>query len=326
LPLRGVNSRLLPRFVLSLRPRDGEEAEGVAPDGKPAILTLAIPAGLAISFAIHFAFLTPVVIFGAKPFDTVPTGSITVDIVSADQLRQDPSQAPEQDRQQEPVKDPKTEQPTTPASDASTPSAPSQAAASAPPAVPASPSQPQPPPGAIPATPQSQAGPAAAAAPPAGRNASLSAWLPPPSFAPAEPAPPQPPQDSDVASMFAMPLTLPDGQLGGKFDPLAVDRAVIDNDTVAAFREHLKKCSLPPAGIPAEVKVVLRVYLKPDGSLVAGLPQNPEPIKVEGASGGVALFQAAVAAMRRCQPYGMLPPEHYEEWKRLDITFTPQNF
>jgi hypothetical protein len=38
------------------------------------------------------------------------------------------------------------------------------------------------------------------------------------------------------------------------------------------------------------------------------------------------LRNSAAAALRRCQPYKMLPPDRYEEWKMLDITFTPQNF
>jgi len=76
--------------------------------------------------------------------------------------------------------------------------------------------------------------------------------------------------------------------------------------------------------VAPDVRVVLRIYLNPDGSLVTGLPQNPVPIKVS--AGGGELYLNAVAALRQCQPYKMLPPDRYPEWKALDLTFTPQNF
>ena len=154
--------------------------------------------------------------------------------------------------------------------------------------------------------------------------------LPPPPFTPQPPPEPQPADagPGDPASMFGMPMTMPDGSVGGRtFDSQAVDRANIENDAVTAFRAHLKTCSKLPPGVAPDVRVVLRVYLRPDGTLATGLPSNPEPIKVEGVSiGGGALFQSAVAALRKCQPYRMLPPDRYQEWKMLDIPFTPQNF
>jgi len=30
--------------------------------------------------------------------------------------------------------------------------------------------------------------------------------------------------------------------------------------------------------------------------------------------------------VRKCQPYKMLPPDKYNEWKVFDLSFTPQNF
>jgi len=42
--------------------------------------------------------------------------------------------------------------------------------------------------------------------------------------------------------------------------------------------------------------------------------------------GGGALYQSAVTALRKCQPYNMLPPDKYNEWKVFDLSFTPQNF
>jgi len=125
--------------------------------------------------------------------------------------------------------------------------------------------------------------------------------------------------------MFAMPLTMPDGSLGGSFDAPAVDRANIANDDITAFHNHLKTCSTLPAGLNTtdDVRAVLRIYLKPDGTLAA----PPQPIRIEGVSrGGGALYQSVVAALRKCQPYTMLPRDKYNEWKVFDLSFTPQNF
>ena len=37
-------------------------------------------------------------------------------------------------------------------------------------------------------------------------------------------------------------------------------------------------------------------------------------------------MQGAITALQACQPYAMLPADHYGEWKVLDLSFTPQDF
>jgi hypothetical protein len=155
----------------------------------------------------------------------------------------------------------------------------------------------------------------------------FNSWPQPPAGQqpPAEQPPPAQPDQSSLANVFGMPLTMPDGSLGGMFDAAAIDRANIANDDIAAFHRHLKICSRLPAGVNKtdNFKVVLRIRLSLDGTLAA----PPEPIWVEKQSGrGAALFQSAVAALRKCQPYTMLPPDKYDEWKVFDLSFTPQNF
>jgi hypothetical protein len=313
LPLREGNGHPPLDFVPSAHFVPGAQAEKAdkeAPDGGIAIATkFIIPVGLAVSCIAHLALLTPAAYFaGANPFDTAPADAITVDIVS-----------PEEEAQETPKQEAAAADSTL-SLGASSPAAPS-------PAAPAEPSpQPQPPsPPASRAIQQDAIGQAAAQAQSAEQAVLAPAWLPQ-QFAAAAPEPGQ--QETDITNMFAMPLTLPDGTVGGKYDAQAEDRANISNDSIAAFRSHLKTCSTLPAGrLASDVRVVLRVYLKPDGSLAKGLPQNPEVIKVDAVStGGGALFQSAAAAVRKCQPYRMLPPDKYEEWKQLDLTFTPQNF
>jgi hypothetical protein len=259
-----------------------------------------------MSCIAHLAFLTPVVIFaGGSPFDPTPVNVITVDIVSPEEVPR-PADEP-----------PPTETAATEAATASPP-APPATPAGVPAEMPSSPAAPQ---------------PTRARADPPGTLHALAApgsMVPPPFVVPRPPQtePPQPEEPGEpvepAAGLFGMPLTMPDGTVGGRFSSQAVDRADITNDIVAAFRNHLKTCSKQPAGLAPEVRVVMRVYLNPDGSLATGLPQNPVPIKVS--AGGGELYLNAVAALRQCQPYKMLPPERYQEWKALDITFTPQNF
>jgi hypothetical protein len=258
-----------------------------------------VPLGLAVSLIVHLVLLGPALILaGGSPFNTPPAESITVDIVTSEDL----SQRADDQAQAE----------TSPRENASTlaPASPPPAASASQAAIPAPTPPPQPAPGpARPAltTPQS------------------------PPFMPPQPPPEPPPAaaPADPASMFGMPMTMPDGSVGGRtFDSQAVDRADIENDIVAAFRSHLKTCSKRPAGMAPDVVVIIRLHLKPDGTLVAGIPDgNPQTIRADGISRGAGpLSIAAIAALRKCQPYKMLPPDRYQEWKQLDIPFTPQNF
>jgi hypothetical protein len=140
-----------------------------------------------------------------------------------------------------------------------------------------------------------------------------------------EPAPPTETHEPNPADMFAMPLALPDGKLGGSFDGAAIDKAAVPNGDIAAFHDHLKSCARLPAGVNVtdNVKAVVRVFLKPDGTLAG----RPEAIRVDGVSrGGGDLYQSIVAALRECQPYNMLPPNKYDEWKVFDISFTRAEF
>jgi hypothetical protein len=300
-----MNVRTLPGF-LPFRCAPGEEVtcdnavaeqgKGTPDKGLTMTSKLIVPLGLAASCIAHLAILGPALILsGGSPFDARPADAITVDIVSSEEI---PQPADESAR-------------------AATTAGEAASSAAAPPPPP--PGQPDPR-----ATRQPSAMPQTLSVPPS--------VLPQPPFVVPQPPQSQPLQPDEpgeplAASMFGMPMAMPDGSVGGRFDQQAMNRADIANDAVAAFRNHLKTCSKLPAGIASEVRVVLRVYLNPDGTLAAGLPANPEPIRVEGVSaGGGALFQSAVAALRKCQPYEMLPPDRYPEWKTLDLAFTPQTF
>lgn len=258
--------------------------------------------GFAISCIGHMAMLTIGLMFaGANPFESAPADALTVEIVSASDIETGVA---------EPDAVPAVAAENTPSFEPAPP-------AQAPPPTPSSPSTPQ----VASTLDQRTTQPAAA---PTQALPSLPSSLP--WFKPLpDPAPPAETPELNPAEMFGMPLVMPDGQLGGSFDAPAVDTAGISSGDIAAFHDRLKACSQLPAGVNVadNVRAVLRIFLKPDGTLAA----PPQPIRIEGVSrGGGELFQSIVVALRKCQPYNMLPRDKYDEWKVFDLSFTPQSF
>jgi hypothetical protein len=95
----------------------------------------------------------------------------------------------------------------------------------------------------------------------------------------------------------------------------------LSQSEIDALRARISSCWSPPPGIDANTKlyVVLRVLFKPDGSL------GPDPVPVEGSASplGPALADSAKRALLMCQPFTMLKPEHYDQWKDLELKFDP---
>jgi len=99
--------------------------------------------------------------------------------------------------------------------------------------------------------------------------------------------------------------------------------AQLSQSELDALRARLAQLWNPPAGAsnPEELVVQVRIKLSPDGRLAA-----PPIVLTSGTS---PLFQAArdsaVRAVFRGQPFDMLKPEHYEQWKDVEITFDPRD-
>jgi len=89
------------------------------------------------------------------------------------------------------------------------------------------------------------------------------------------------------------------------------------------LRARLAQLWNPPAGAsnPEELVVRIRVHLSRDGRLIGG----PQVIT----SGTSTLFmtarESAIRALFRGQPFNMLRPEHYDQWKDIEITFDPRD-
>lgn len=265
-----------------------------------AVIEPVMRSGFAISCVGHVVALTLGLIFaGANPFDSAPADSITVDLVSPDEI------APTTDD--------------SPPPETTTAFAPLPPAASSPPAA---------------ALPESAAGfpqtaPRSVARTVPERDVQQPArrsWSQPTEPADLLQFPQSAAQtrEPSVADIFALPLALPDGRLGGGFDAPAFDTANIPANDITTFREHLKTCLTRPGSVaPTDrVRVVLRVSLKPDGTLATA----PTLIEASASAKGPALMASVINGLRACQPYAMLPADKYTEWKVLDLSFTPQDF
>ncbi len=97
--------------------------------------------------------------------------------------------------------------------------------------------------------------------------------------------------------------------------------AQMSQSEIDALRARISSCWSPPPGIDANSKVyvVLRVLFKADGTL------GHEPVLVEATASslGPALAESAKRALLLCQPFTMLKPEHYDQWKDLELKFDP---
>jgi outer membrane biosynthesis protein TonB len=140
--------------------------------------------------------------------------------------------------------------------------------------------------------------------------------------------PPEPDLSVKYNVLLGLPMDTPPMVNPGKsddgFDATASSAADISSSVIADFKKHLKTCSkLPPSVKPSDhIIVKLRVLLAQDGRLAA------EPAIGGGSANmnAIELLQSAIAAVKQCQPYKMLPVDRYGEWKVLDLDFTPKDF
>ena len=101
--------------------------------------------------------------------------------------------------------------------------------------------------------------------------------------------------------------------------------AQLSQSELDALRARLAQLWNPPAGAsnPEELVVQIRIKLNPDGRLAS------PPMVLTSGTGKSSLFVAArdsaVRALFRGQPFDMLRPEHYEQWKDIEITFDPRD-
>lgn len=263
--------------------------------------------GAAISVAAHVAALTAcLVLAGVRPFDPTTAEAITVDIVTPEEA---PPLPKEPDNYDFPTLAEKPQE---------------QAAPEQPP-----PSAPAPAPSAA-SKPKQDTRQAALQQQPAEQSTPAEQPKPPEQQAQPQAQPPQQPQPEvptaspDITSKFGMMFTLPDAGAAGDFDAKATAAANIKVEDAAALRAHLKTCSILPKSVaPSDnVRIVLRVAFQRDGTLAA------EPLLIEASASakGPALMRSAMDALAKCQPYAMLSADRYDQWRMLDLSFSPKDF
>jgi hypothetical protein len=279
---------------------------------------------IAASAIAHLSIVALVLVYAeAHPFASAPTQSVNVDIVTPDEIEKKPEPFPSPSPQPSTdlsaltkTETTKTETPAPPAVQPASPASRQAArqgrkeAALAPKPEPSS------------AKPQAQPQPQAQAAP-----------QPAPAPAPSPSlgyVPPEPDVTVKYNVMLGLPEALPPSVLSADAGDRkgdggdAATKADVGGDMVAAFRGRIKQCSKLPASLSPsdELFIKLRILMTRDGRLAA------EPMVKEGTASlkAVDLKDSAVAALSACQPYTMLPPEKYNEWKVIDLTFTPRDF
>jgi outer membrane biosynthesis protein TonB len=103
----------------------------------------------------------------------------------------------------------------------------------------------------------------------------------------------------------------------------AAPDAQLSQSEIGAFRDRIRDCWSPPPGVDANsnIYVELRVLFKQDGSLAQA------PVVVAGAASplGPALAESGKRALLKCQPFTMLKPEHYAQWKDITVNFNPRD-
>lgn len=270
--------------------------------------------GIAASVLAHIVIAALIFLStGVRRFEPPAPEVVAVDIVGPDEPAKAPEPAPS------PSPTPDLALPKPDASPASAAAAPAPAPAQQPTPAPTREAKAQPPPEPQPQTTPSAQPPTPAPAPAPSPTASAA-----PSYIPA-----QPDLTVKYGVMLGLPPPLPPLPASGDSPDDGKDAGPSANtnlsaNLVAPFRQHLKSCSKLPASVSRSdnIMVKLRVAMMPDGRLAA------EPVLIAGTASVKALDlkQSAVQALTACQPYAMLPPDRYREWKVLELSFTPQDF
>lgn len=324
---------------------------------------------IAASAIAHLTLVALIIVISeVHPFRSQAPETVSVDIVTPEQVKQEEAKAQEkaQEKAEEKAKEEAKEKPPEPLPDlklpkldftdkdkaetAPKPAAKQQAASQS--SQKASPEpeqkQPQPQPSQAPKQREAVAQPQAQQPQPTQPQPQPSQLPPPQPLPQSQPAPQSPqamqqPQtapppayqapEPDVTVKYGVMLGLPpelptelpkdaprdDG--GDAKDSIA---AKLPAEVIAALRRHLRSCARLPGGVePTDnVHIKLRTVFATDGTLA----RPPILLEAPPSAKGVAIVKSATSALQACQPYKMLPADKYEEWKVLDLPFSPRDF
>ncbi|MBR0820983.1 hypothetical protein [Bradyrhizobium liaoningense] len=315
---------------------------------------------IAASVVAHLTLVALIIVISeVRPFRAAAPETVSVDIVTPEQVKQEEAKAQENAEEQakekppEPLPDlklPKLDVTDKDKAEAAPKPAAKQPAAAPSPQASPEPPQKQPPPQPSQAPkqqeanvqpqpqqplPSQQPAPQLQQQPPPQAMQQPPQQSPPPAMPQQQAAPPPAYQapEPDVTVKYGVMLGLPpelppdlpkdapkdDG--GDAKDSIA---AKLPPEVIAALRRHLKSCAKLPAGVsPTDnVNIKLRTVFATDGTLA----RPPILIEAPPSAKGVAIVKSATAALEACQPYKMLPADKYGEWKIMDLPFSPRDF
>jgi len=245
---------------------------------------VAVAGGLVVSLVVHMALVGTVMVVSPRLGYPEPVAALPVDLVTPDEVAAETKQA--QDKKEDKKEDKKDETKQTLE------------------------------------TPKPQAGLGPGEALQAMSAPLASSALPIDALAPsfdAAAAPTAPPPGPPAALSQLLGLQSSFGNGGG--GPPSEYKADLPASQVAAFGAHVQSCWTAPAAMaegPA-VTVFVRVNLKRDGSLAG----PPEPLGGSVSLPAITLLQSALTALQKCPAYKDLPADKYNEWRVLDLRFSP---
>lgn len=293
---------------------------------------------IAASAIAHLTLVALIIVISeVHPFHSVQPETVAVDIVTPEQVKQEEAKAEE--KAEEKAQEEAKAKPPEPLPELRLPKLdlndkPDAAL------KPAADKAPQ-------SSPQKQASHEPQQSQPQPQSSQVSPEQPPPQSQAQQPPPPAMPQQQAVPPAYRVPepdVTVKYGVMLGlppELPPMPKDApkdapgddggdakdsigAKLPPEVIAELRRHLRSCSKLPAGVaPTDsVRIRLRAVLATDGTLA----RPPILIEAPPSAKGVAIVESAMSALQDCQPYKMLPVDKYEEWKVIDLSFTPGDF
>lgn len=124
-------------------------------------------------------------------------------------------------------------------------------------------------------------------------------------------------KNTAVESEVARPNSAKNIESGGR--PNATGSEKIALSFQDALRVRIRQCWMidPTRLYPEGLLVQITAFLQPDGSLSRILPPPSTDPTTQ------SVITSAVRALETCAPFSFLPPEHYAQWKEIEITFDP---
>ncbi|MHB0768328.1 hypothetical protein [Bradyrhizobium sp. 5.13L] len=302
---------------------------------------------IAASAIAHLTLVGLIILISeVRPFHAAPPETVTVDIVTPEQVEEQiKEQETKEAAKEKPPEPPDFKLPKLDFTDKSDASAKQQAAPSpsqhaspepqrsaqqqqpqqqsSPSKPPEANAQPQQPPAQAQPQPTSQAMPQPPMQPPP------QSMQQPQAAAPPTYQTPEPDVTVKYGVMLGLPPELPmelskDAPKDDGGDAKDSSAAKLPPEVIATLRRHLRSCAKLPAGVAVtdNVHVKLRTVFATDGTLA----REPVLIEAPPSAKGVAIVKSAMSALQNCQPYKMLPADLYAEWKVLDLPFSPRDF